>query len=83
MKDQCQTGKLNTIFGSTILWCYFEFYIPVFTFNLCVCVCMCIGALLYLVFLLNTMFSTVVLNLASAEERSVSLSCFITYTACA
>lgn len=34
MKDQCQTGKLHTIFGSTILWCYFEFYIPVFTFNL-------------------------------------------------
>lgn len=42
MKDQCQTGKLHTIFGSTILWCYFEFYIPVFTFNLFVCVC--IGA---------------------------------------
>lgn len=40
MKDQCQTGKLHTIFGSTILWCYFEFYIPVFTFNLCVCLCL-------------------------------------------
>lgn len=42
MKDQCQTGKLHTIFGSTILWCYFEFYIPVFTFNLCVCLCLCV-----------------------------------------
>ena len=23
LKDQCQTGKRHTIFGSTILWCYF------------------------------------------------------------
>lgn len=82
MKDQCRAGKLHTIFGNTILWRYFEFYNLIFTFSL-VFLFFVIDTLLCVVFLLSRMFSTVMLDLASPEERSVSLSCFITYTACA